>query len=54
MRATLTAVGQDAFLPLPDDLMKRLGLAEGASIEVVEQPDGSLLVTAAKPVHDLP
>jgi antitoxin component of MazEF toxin-antitoxin module len=51
MKATLTASGEDAFLPLPDALAKRLSLAEGDTVEAIEQPDPTLLVTIAKPAQ---
>ena len=41
MKIVLTAAGECVFLPLPDEMLQRLGLKEGDVVEVDEQPAGS-------------
>lgn len=41
----LRAVGNSVGLVLPKDILARMNLAEGDTVQVVESPDGLLLTT---------
>jgi putative addiction module antidote len=44
-------IGDSVGLILPDELLSPLNLKEGDALYLVQQPDGSLLLTPHKPKH---
>jgi putative addiction module antidote len=44
----LRAIGNSVGVVLPKELLAKLGLAEGDSLQVVEGPDGLLLTVAPR------
>ena len=49
MKVRLSDVPGGVFLPLPDETLKLLGASEGDLVDVVERPEGLLLLKLVNP-----
>jgi antitoxin component of MazEF toxin-antitoxin module len=56
MNTTLTTVPEAAdgglFVPIPSELLGRLGIREGDKVVLAEQADGTLLLTRVMPARE--
>ena len=56
MNTTLTtlpeAVDGGLFMPIPSELLERLGIREGDKMVLAEQADGTLLLTRVVPARE--
>jgi putative addiction module antidote len=52
MKLELKKIGNSTGVILPKELLARLGLEQGDSLFVSEQPDRTLTITPFDPAHD--